>query len=451
MSDRIRAKAIRVRVDKRGATLASTAAIGATTLLVSDAGDLTGDSMEAGTLLVDDDSGALLDFTDVTFVEDTDPGDLTSPDTVTLAAPLTAAITAGTELYAWETPDDADDDGVVAEVIALCVPEGDQDAAESGEPIRAVVPTHLQEALPPGRADAPVVLEYDDDADEWSVLRVRGRSKARRAEADDAYTITSDDITAGTVTIPLSHPPIDESVKAFAGGVFQQPVNYTVDYAAGSVTWALDSTTPIGLRLAFHYWYVQRVGTPAFKGSATAAVNSTSITVAVPSVRRDGDLLLIAVARLLPSIPAGWTKVKDVPYGIGGLTVLSKVSDGTETNVTLTAGSSGDQGAICVVYSASKVNASAKDLTTDVPSATNYRAPAANGRTRVSFFLFDGVGTSGSVEEEIATVTGTQRANRTISSGLFSIAAVEGSRAVVTDASLDGAVHDWASISVGLS
>ena len=231
----MRARVIRVRVDRREATVATDAAIGDTVLYVKDAGDLTA----PGTVQVNDDAGTLLDYTSVTLVEDDDPTDLDSPDAVALAEPLAVAIDAKTTLYVYEAPTDADDpdDPRVAEVVALCVPEGDEDAAETGEPIRAIVPREHQDDLPAGaRPDpgVPVVLEWDDDVEVWTVVRIRGKgSRAIRFEhAEPAYTPTSDELDAGTFTRQLLHRNI-----AAEHGLFTQINGVTL----GSEWWSLDA------------------------------------------------------------------------------------------------------------------------------------------------------------------------------------------------------------------
>src|SRR5689334_4118753 len=140
MSDRCRARVIRVKRDKHGAVLASAAAIGDVVLYVKDAGDLAVGDEVAGTLLVDDDAGTQVTYTDVEYVEDTDQGDLTSPDTVTLSAPLAVAIAADTQLWVYETPDDPAEDGIVSDYVAICVTEDDEDSGSSGERLRATIP-----------------------------------------------------------------------------------------------------------------------------------------------------------------------------------------------------------------------------------------------------------------------------------------------------------------------
>ena len=231
----MRARVIRVRVDRREATVATDAAIGDTVVYVKDAGDLTA----PGTVQANDDAGTLLDYTAVTMVEDDDPTDLDSPDSITLAEPLAVAIDAKTTLYVYEAPTDPDDpdDPRVAEVIALCIPEDDEDAAETGEPVRAIVPREHQDDLPAGaRPDpgVPVVLEWDDDVEVWTVARIRGKgSRAIRFEhAEPAYTPTSDELTAGTFTRQLLHRNI-----AAEHGLFTQINGVTL----GSEWWSLDA------------------------------------------------------------------------------------------------------------------------------------------------------------------------------------------------------------------
>jgi hypothetical protein len=218
VAEKRRARVIRVRVDRHGGTLATPAAVGDQMLAVKDAGDFAVGDLEAATLLVDDDAGTLLDYTDVTFVEDTDPTDLTSPDTITLAAPLTAAIAANTSLWVYETPDDdPDDDGIVADYIALCIPEDEEDAVVTGNPLRATIPPEKRDDLPAGEQPAPgvpVVLEYDDDTDEWTVYRFRGKARGLRF-VYDTFTLSG----GGPQDLLLSATPRDHSEHVYANGL----------------------------------------------------------------------------------------------------------------------------------------------------------------------------------------------------------------------------------------
>lgn len=209
MTTRVRARVTLVTSEKRGGVLAAAASIGDETLQVRDAGDFAADDVESGTLLVDDDTAATLEFTSVDYVEDDDPSDLDGFDTIHLAAPLEAAIEEGTNLWVWEEPDDGTE-GIVEDVTALCVPEDDEDAVDTGEQIEADVPRDFQDDLLPGRQagrGVKVVLEWDDDVEEWSVARIRGKgSRAIQFEhAEPAYTPTSDELTAGVFTRQLSH------------------------------------------------------------------------------------------------------------------------------------------------------------------------------------------------------------------------------------------------------
>lgn len=301
MSDRCRARVIRVKRDKHGAVLASAAAIGDTVLLVKDAGDLAFDDEAAGTLLVDDDAGTQVTYTDVEYVEDTDQGDLTSPDTVTLSAALAVAIPADTQVWVYEDPDDDPaDDGIVSDYVAICVPEDDEDAAELGGRLHASIPPHMQDEFPPGRADARVVLEYDDDTDEWTVLRFRGKARGLRFEADDSYTLTAADITAGAATIPLSHRPIDESLKLWWRTTFQPPTEYTVNASAQTVTMPLGSFVAEGDSIRVHYAYrrgLAPVGVSPVSFTQvgyTVGYGSDATTIAWPAGTQAGDLFIYA-------------------------------------------------------------------------------------------------------------------------------------------------------------
>lgn len=296
MSDRCRARIIRVRRDKHGAVLAAPASIGDDVLLVKDAGDLAVDEETTGTLLADDDASTFLTFTDVDYVEDTDPGDLTSPDTVTLAEPLSVDLDAGTQLWVYEAPDDDSDDGIISDYFAICIVEDDEDDGSSGERLRATIPPEKQDELPVGTQSepgVPVVLEFDDDTDEWTVLRFRGRARGMKAEADVAHTVNAGDIEAGVVVLALDATPINESLKLWWEGQFQTPDEYELDYEARTVTIELPTFVKAGHLIAVHYWY--RIGQQTGRARSTLYSKGVDNPVSVPPGTRTGDSLILAI------------------------------------------------------------------------------------------------------------------------------------------------------------
>ena len=136
------------------------------------------------------------------------------------------------------------------------------------------------------------------------------RHSEARWEADDTYTLTPADVTAGSFTFTLSHIPIDESVQAAWGGVTQPPTEYTVD-TEGVVTWQLEGFEKAGDTFWFHYQYLVGAasdadggggGTPTlqpltFAGVLTSRSTAPTTTLDLPEGTQIGDLVAVAMWR----------------------------------------------------------------------------------------------------------------------------------------------------------
>lgn len=280
---------------KLGSELIGDHADGATVLTIDDGSDF------------DEDGGWLSIGDQVIQYDSVDHNDDDTADVV-LADPLDAAADDGDPVLLWDRSRDVQASEVYAEV--------ELDGEKGGDTIKALVAHHLVDELPEGiRGLVGESVRMEEDGDDWIVVDVLGLSEAAgmHAEANDSYSLTADDIAAGSVTVQLSHSPIGESVKAFAGTVFQEPTNYTVNYDGATVTWPLAGWEPSGLRLAFHYWYVRGLAhvalpkpavDPSYIGytSFEATNSSTYTSVDLPTNSEDGDLLLLMVRGDSPSI-----------------------------------------------------------------------------------------------------------------------------------------------------
>lgn len=254
-----------VETKVRGDALDEDALAGATTLVVGDAGDFDEDG---GWLTI---NGQVVEYTAV----DDDEG------IITLATGLTAAADEGDAVHLW--------DPLYEEVVDYQEAQVELDGEhDNPEPVVAEVAEGVGD-LPEGDRGGPGesctlhLVSDDDESDECEIVGVGGRprkSQGMRAEADDNYVLTADDVAAGVFTWPLSHRPIDESVLAYWLSVAQRPTEYTVNYDDQTITWPLSGFEKAGDRFWVHYWYRKDIKT---------AVVSSTVTVDVPYSGEPGD------------------------------------------------------------------------------------------------------------------------------------------------------------------
>lgn len=287
--DRATGRIVDVWTEESGTTLSADAAVGALVLNVDDAAVFEGDG-EGGTLRVGD---QVVAYTDV----DDDAG------TVTLAEALTALIEADEDVIVWNTLYNEPDTVQYAHVVV-------DGYDHNHDPIEALVSDTIADLANGGRGGLGESCVIVRDGDVWELTRLSGRpSKARglKFEADDAYTLTAVDIAAGTVTFPLSHRPLDESLTAVWGGVSVQPDEYAIDYAAQTITFGDLANCIAGDVLWVHYPYVLGSGIGELGGGlgpvaevvpvgVSSGVDAGSGIVA-PTSALPGDLLLVFVMR----------------------------------------------------------------------------------------------------------------------------------------------------------
>lgn len=235
--DRITGRLLRVWEESIGTSLTADAAVAATTLSVDDVSPFNDDG-DGGWLQV---GAQVIAYTTV----DDDAS------TITLATAITTLVEDGEDVAVWNDLYDEVDTVQRAHVVV----EGDDN---NHDVIEAVVADTVSDLANGDRGKPRETVVLERDGDEWELIRVKGRpskSRGHKYEADDTHTLTATDITAGTVTFPLTHRPLDESLKAWLGGVFQEPTEYTINYAAKTITWPLDGWESAGLRIAVHYAY----------------------------------------------------------------------------------------------------------------------------------------------------------------------------------------------------
>lgn len=264
-----------VETKVRGDALDEDALAGATTLVVGDAGDFDEDG---GWLTI---NGQVVEYTAV----DDDEG------IITLATGLTAAADEGDAVHLW--------DPLYEEVVDYQEAQVELDGEhDNPEPVVAEVAEGVGD-LPEGDRGGPGesctlhLVSDDDESDEWEIVGVGGRprkSQGMRAEADDNYVLTADDVAAGVFTWPLSHRPIDESVLAYWLSVAQRPTEYTVNYDDQTITWPLGGFEQAGDQFWFHYAYLKGVKTPKTSVVTIQMVsNSHKDTLALTFVMPDGS------------------------------------------------------------------------------------------------------------------------------------------------------------------
>lgn len=217
---------------------------GATSITVEDAGDFDEDG---GLLLLD---GVVYEY--ATWVEDETTGVGTiSGLTPTLAANATegTVVAVYDPMYACAATDKVCQ-------VELTSDDGNTDTLE------AALALHLVDKLDEGvRGVNGEQVKLELEGDEWIIVDIlglgggaSGGATGAKWEADDTYTLTAADITAGTATFPLSYRPLDESLMAVLG-IPQSPTEYSIDYAGQTITWPLDGWEQAGDVIWVHYEY----------------------------------------------------------------------------------------------------------------------------------------------------------------------------------------------------
>jgi hypothetical protein len=149
-------------------------------------------------------------------------------------------------------------------------------ATDNDDTIRAEFAQQLVDRLGGGirgTIGEECLLELDNTT--WRIIEIfglddpdTGLGDGHRWEADDSYVLTADDIAAGVAVVPLSHQPILESVLLVLG-IPQPPTEYTVDYAAQTVTCPLGGWEKVGELIWVHYEYRVGVTTPVLTDNPT--------------------------------------------------------------------------------------------------------------------------------------------------------------------------------------
>lgn len=228
----------------------------------------------------------------------------------------------------------------------------------------------------------------------------------------------------------------------------------TTDYDRDG--WTVDIPDPddlmlVGDVLEFQYLYDDLELAPDAPGGATIVgdveSNSASADVVTLNVPIDtpsaGDTIVLFAAR--GQAPAGWTTLVD--YGTNH--VSTKVSDGTETVVTIVGAPSNATMSgftVCLAGSPDLVTATSSE-----PRRVDntYEAPAlAGGVAVVSYGRFDGPGSSIGNPETIVSTTPTALAIEDVDSGRYGIALAEGRATFSTSAGGSSSAFD--AITVGV-
>lgn len=327
---------IAVNAEKLGDNLDADAAAGTSVLVVGDVADF--DEL-GGSLLVD---GVVLRYSTC----DDDAG------TVTLSNPLPADAELGDPIYVWDTQRLS----VAMEYIA----QVEIDADDEGDPIEAVIASHLVDDLPDGirgLVGESVLMEEDDD--EWRIIDVLGLDKSGTGtlfydgpddDGNDAITVT----TPGDQTINLTHLPITHSEHLYWNGIYQPGTEWT---RVGQVITVPDpgGVIAVGDELVVEYAYQGGTVVVDTSGDTDASaweavdIKIGSASFPMPDSVAAGDLLLLFAGRNITAGPAGWTEEAVVSYNVArNVALYSKVSDGTETSVSYTVASS-NPGSILVV------------------------------------------------------------------------------------------------------
>lgn len=237
MAARLQGRVTNVSDDDLGSSLDGDHAVGATTLKVNNAADFDEDG---GTLVINDQQIVYTSCDDDT-------------DTITLSEGLAAAADDGDTVSVWDT---------LREVIAVDKTAAVDVGPDYADDIAAVVALHLVDHLeegPRGDDGESVILELDEEDDEWKVVEILGLggpgASGTQFEADDVHVLTAGDVNVGSAVFQLSHRPVDESVKAFLGPLAQEPTEWGIDYQNRTVTLALSGVEEAGDRIWVHYAY----------------------------------------------------------------------------------------------------------------------------------------------------------------------------------------------------
>ena len=187
---------VAVNAERLGDNLDADATTAATTLVVGDVADF--DEL-GGSVLV---NGEVLRYSTC----DDDAG------TVTLVDPLPADAELGDPIYVWDTQRLA----IAVEYIA----QVEIDSDDAGDPIEAVIASHLVDDLPDGirgLVGESVLLEEDDD--EWRVVDVLGLDREAKGTLfyQDAFTVGG----PGTQDFNLTYIPIPNSEHLYWNGLYQ--------------------------------------------------------------------------------------------------------------------------------------------------------------------------------------------------------------------------------------
>lgn len=305
---------VAVNAEKLGDTLDANAALGAITLIVGDVADF--DEL-GGSLRI---NGAVLAYSTC----DDDAG------TVTLTDALPAAAELGDPVHVWDTQRLT----VAMEYVAQVAVDDD----DEGDPIEAVIASHLVEKLSSGirgLVGESVLMEYDEEDEEWRVIDVLGLADESGVKFwQDSFTLAA----GGAQDLQLTYLPILNSEHVYWNGLYQPQV--TAWTRAEKTISILGSESLAGHVIGVEYAYLDGSYSPPVEHLPSFVQRSGSNggdrfggdTLAAHNLGVVGDKQILGIAThatITPTLPSGWTQFSSTTSAHSRMTLYER---------TLTAG-----------------------------------------------------------------------------------------------------------------
>ena len=263
---------------------------------------------------------------------------------------------------------------------------------------------------------------------------------------DPLYENTDMAVASGTgpIAVPLTYDPISKSARVYWNSLPQMPDQWSI--SGNTLVLAdPDGLHSLGDEVWVWYPYLEPLAfvKDVVTNQAAIGVPVTSLNLAITGVVT-GDVMLLWASRC--TAPAGWTLLETQTEGATvAVRLYKRVSDGSETSVTISGPSGYLAGVLVILNGGGDVAESDSELQ-DPRLSTSYVPPALSSSVDVlSAALYDGSGSP--PDEHITAVASGVLANLNVDNGRYGLAVALG-RPVFTGTTGSPTDSLWAGITV---